>query len=581
MNTCVRICGLLALSLFALLSACDAGPDSLVAEVGDSQITKSYFEAKWAKMYANNSALFPDSLSLEEQQDLVVDALINKELMVLQARLENIKDKTAYDLAYDGQKNYRLIELLKNQEIVDKIPDFTEEDLLKQFEMLGHSADVRHIDLNTEAEALEVHKKLQSGELDFNEAVSRYSIADDVGAGGRMTIGFGASVEPVEEALFLRDAGFLSGPVAVYGKWSIFLVDRPIYVEPSQTFEQVKAQIRKRLETRALRTNGRVHGDYVLDKFGFHFNEEAALRVLPLMPDDITPSQARSREFPNYEKPILKFSEEELSMLLYKLEGESFTLADFSDEFDGLSPYSRPQKAGGMASFKDYIRRKAINQLMPKEAVDKGLDKHPDYVVAMKEFDEQYFMNSVKSLIVDSEIEMSDAHILQWYEDHLKAYTRKSAVKCKQLVTREEGPILEAKDRLDGGEEFDLVARDLAVNFNRGYVSGFFSPDTLMDPSNDLYRNVARLQEIGEKTPIFQYQGYWAIFQLLETSPPVLLPFEDVKGEVRKNLFEHLSMQRLDSLLASWRGNTVVKIHEKVLRKTQRGEAPNPLRDVY
>ena len=77
-------------------------------------------------------------------------------------------------------------------------------------------------------------------------------------------------------------------------------------------------------------------------------------------------------------------------------------------------------------------------------------------------------------------------------------------------------------------------------------------------------------------TEPFYYQGYWGIMQLFETRPAHLMEFEEAKSRVEKDVHESMANAMLDSLLGEWRKDADVEIDQKVLGKTEMGEAPNP-----
>ena len=400
----------LALALVALAAAflsagCGSRGDDVVASVNGTPITLEYLESKWARMYQNDPTLFADSLSLEEKQDKVLETLIKKELIVQQAKKLGLLDNETFQTAYKGQYDYKIIELLRNREIADKVPEFSEEDCRAHYKWLGYEAEARHLDVDDEATAREIVRRIRDGELTFHEAVQEYSTNPDRESGGVLRIGFGGNIESVEEAVFNLEEGEISDAVRTPYGWSIFILDNLKITEPAP-FEEVREGIEKRLKTRALRTIGYEHGNKVLDKYGFKFNWDAASRILAYMPDDLTPSQLQNP--PQYEKPILKFTDEEKEMVLWELEGKKHTLGEYSDTYDALAIFARPQKAMRAQGIYNAIRREAIGQMMPKEAAALNLAEDPEFQVNMKEFEEQQCISLVKLNVVDKDISITD-----------------------------------------------------------------------------------------------------------------------------------------------------------------------------
>ena len=569
---------LVVLSFAFLAAGCGSKGSDVVATVNGEPITLEYLESKWVHMFENDPSLFPDSLSLEEKQDKALDTILKKELIVQKAKAIGVLDDEGYQLNYDGQYKYRIIELLRNKEIVDKIPEFTEEQLRDHYQFLGREVEARHLDIDSEEEANDVIGRIRSGDLSFHEAVQEFSTNPDRESGGVLRIVFGSNIEAIETTLFAMEEGEIADPIRTPYGWSIFILDKTKMTEP-EPFENVKPGISKRLKTRSLRTIGYEHGNKVLDKFGFKFNWDASSRILALMPDDMMQSQIQNP--PKYEKPILKFSDEDKEMVLWELDDEKHTLGEYSDVYDNLSIYARPQKAMRAQGIYNAIRRDAISRLMPREAEDQKLDEDPEFVVSMKEFEEQQCISAVKRTLIDAKIVITDEDTKVWYEEHPLAYTRMEAIRCKQLVTREEEEILEAETRLAAGESFDDVGRDLSIAFDRAWETDYFTPDSLANPENEVFRQILRLKEIGDVTPVFRYQNFWAMYMLTDILPPSLLPFDEVKGKAGEHLFEYNSMALLDSLLTLWRGESEVIIHEKVLRNARMGELTNPNRQEF
>ncbi|MCB9513641.1 MAG: peptidyl-prolyl cis-trans isomerase [Candidatus Latescibacteria bacterium] len=568
---------LTALLLGSLLAGCGGkNPDDVVASVDGVPITVAYFEAKWAKLASNDADFKPTPANLDSMRGAVLDVLINKELMVNKALEEKMVEDTVYREAYDNQLDYRLIEALKNREVVDKMPTFTEDDLLAHYKYLGLTVKARHIDMDLLEDAQKVVADLRAGTISFADAVAKYSTNQDRDRGGDLgTVSFGSNIKPVEDALFNMGEGEITDPIKTPYGYSIFIVDSVKNTQP-QEYAAVRESIKRRLETRALREKGAEHAERALKKHGFKFHWDTAEKVLAKMPDDMTPSQAAQSRANTEEKPVLKFSPEELKMTLYELEGKDYTLQEFSDEYDRLHPFARPQKANRLQGIYNYVQKEVVGKVMPEEARTQGLDKDPEVIVAMKEFEEQACIGAVRRVFVERNLHITEADERAFYEKNPLYYTIKPQVRCKQIINSEEAKIQDAWKRLQAGDSFDDVGRDVSIVFDRQWVTDWFTPDSIANPENEAIRLIARLQEPGEMTEPFYYQGYWGIMQLFETRPAHLMEFEEAKSRVEKDVHESMANAMLDSLLGEWRKDADVEIDQKVLGKTEMGEAPNP-----
>jgi peptidyl-prolyl cis-trans isomerase C len=572
----------LGLLLTVTLGGCGSKkPDDVVATVNEVPITVGYLEAKWAKLAASDADYKPTATNKDSLQQAVLDVLINKELMVAKAKQEKFVEDAVYKEAYENQLSMRLIELLKNKQVVDKLPQFTEDDYLAHYKYVGLTVNARHIDMDTEEEAKKVVSALRKGEISFADAVLKHSTAQDRNRGGDLgAVEFGNNIKPVEDALFSMKEGEITDPIRTPYGWSIFIVDA-VKNTKAEEYASVRESIKHRLEMRALRELGGKHAEDVLKKYGFKFNWDAAEVILRYMPDDLTPSQAAQARARTEEKPLLKFTPEELTMKLYELEGQPYTLAQFSDEYDRLHPFARPQKGNRLQGIYNYVQKEVVGITMPKEARAIGLDQDPELILAMKEFEEQSCIGAVRRVFVDRGLEISEADVRKFYDENPRYYTLKPQVRCKQIVTSEEAKIQDAWRRLQAGETFDAVGSDVSIVFNRQWITDWFTPDSLANEGNEAIRLIARLQQPGQITAPFYYQGYWGIMQLFETRPEQLMDFAEARPRVEQDVREVTASARLDSLLVVWRGEATIDVNKRLLGKTEMGPEPNPNRGRF
>ena len=571
---------MITLSSALILGGCGGkNADEVVATFNGEPLTLGYLEAKWAKLAQNDPSFAPDpdnAARMDSLRHAVLDVIITKELIVDQAYKRKFIEDETYQGALAGQKDYRLIELLKNREVIAKIPEFTEEDYKSHYSLLGWKVKARHLDVDTEEEAKALVDRLRKGEITFEVAVRDYSISPDRDTGGNLGIvTFGTNIKPVEDTLFAMEQGDISDPIKTTLGFSIFIVDEKTYEDPPE-YGSVRESIINRLKMRAMREAGAANAKEVMDKYKFKFNWDAAQVIFDHMPDDPSPAEVEQARIATQEKPILKLDEKALDMVLYEVEGEKHTLREFSDEFDRLHPLSRPLKQDRLQGIYNWVHRTVVNKLMPKEAILKGLDKDPEFVLIMKEFEEQSCIGAVRRAVVDAGVQITEDDVRKWYEENPKYYTLRPSMRCKQIVNAEEEKAKEAYRRLQAGEPADSVGADLSIFYPDKWLSEFFTPDSTKDASNDAMRYSQRLLKPGDFTPPFVSRGYWGILVLADTQPARLMAFEEAKERAQRDLQEIRSSERLDSLLTVWRGEADIVINEKVLRKAVKGPDPTP-----
>ena len=564
---------MLGTMLFSI-AGCGNGsdPQAVVASFDGSPITLGYMEAKWAKLAESDGKFIPTPESIDSLRTAVLDVILKKEIIVAQAFKEKFVEDEVYQKAKKSQRDQKLIELLRDKNINSRVPEFSEEEVKDHYKYVGLSVEARHVDVDLEKQAKELVAKIRSGEMGFHEAALAYSTNPDRVSGGAMgNIGFGNNIKSVEDVLFNSEEGVVTDPIKTPYGWSFFIVDKINHSEPGE-YGAVRASIVNRLKMRAMRELGAEHTKRVMDKYGFSFNWETAQVVLDKMPDDLTPSQMQDARSTTTEKPILKFSQEELRLPLYELEGKPYTLAEFSDEYDRLHPYARPQKGNRLQGIFNWANREVVNILMPREAQVDGLDREPLFMLAMKEFEEQACIGVVRRVLVDQPIVLSDTEVREWYDANPLFYTLKPQVRVYQMANTDEEQIQKAYERLLAGEDFHYVAREHSVVPEHQMLTQPFHPDSVADPGNLAIASIQRLENVGDFTPPFENQGYWGIAQLNEKIDGRLMDFEEAYEKATKDLREITSNARLDSLLGLWRQDHDIVIHDKVLKHAKMGE---------
>ncbi len=162
------------------------------------------------------------------------------------------------------------------------------------------------------------------------------------------------------------------------------------------------------------------------------------------------------------------------------------------------------------------------------------------------------------------EIEVPEASLRDYYDQHLKEFTQPEAVKVRQILTDTQEKAEAILKRLQMGENFASLARSLSIapDRRRGGDLGFFSRGTFPKEFEVCFD----LKE-GELSPIVSSLYGFHIFKLIEKRVETPVPFEDVKAQIEGWLIEKAREEAFQSYYQNLRQHSAVEVNSWVLRK--------------
>ena len=125
-------------------------------------------------------------------------------------------------------------------------------------------------------------------------------------------------------------------------------------------------------------------------------------------------------------------------------------------------------------------------------------------------------------------------------------------VECRFIQCATIPEIQQARKRLDAGEDFEAVARDMsrseAAKVNGGKLAPF-SRDVQGIP--DSFKDAAFALEPGQVSEIVQANGAYILIKLEKRNKPKVVKFDDVKDSVRRELYDRATQLTIRQLRQS------------------------------
>ena len=94
--------------------------------------------------------------------------------------------------------------------------------------------------------------------------------------------------------------------------------------------------------------------------------------------------------------------------------------------------------------------------------------------------------------------------------------------------------LLNVRERLNAGEDFDALAKEFSHCEDGGHDLGFFARGQMV-PS---FEEVAFKTKVGEYSDVFKTEFGYHILKVLELQPAALRPYEEVRYDIESMLYD-------------------------------------------
>ena len=407
---------------------------SLVARIANRAVTLDQVERVW------------DKLEQKESKQDVLETLINREVLLLEARSRELDKSTRVLAGLEHMRRQRAVERLIEREVAGRITVsdaeirtyYEDSDLPTKREVQG-----RHIMVKTAAEAQTLYQALIDGE-NFPELARRFSIDRQTADKGG-DLGYwdeSLMIGPVSKVLFSMQPGELSAPFQ--GREGYFHIVR-MEDERPLPYESIKKRIKDRLYADRLAAQTAKFRANLKKKFNLQLVEETWLQLVKL-------GKTASHGIP-------EFGGDEYSarpLMLYE-EGQ-VALGQYLKWLVATSPQRRPVTVD-TASIARYASRTVVDSvLLPLAARQAGLADDD----AMKHYLENrralLMIEELRRLEAEAPI-VNEAAMRAYYEEHLAYFTDPELLTYEAILLHREADALDVAEKVSQGADMWTLAQ--------------------------------------------------------------------------------------------------------------------------
>ena len=259
-------------------------------------------------------------------------------------------------------------------------------------------------------------------------------------------------------------------------------------------------------------------------------------------------------------------TEDEKNIVLATFTGGKITLLDWFETLHGLSPPSRPKDLNTIKGFDKLLERALTIPLLVTEAKLQGLDKNPDMLKKIKDYEDSCLLNEFRNEKRKEVNEPTAEEVQDYYNNHKKIFNDKK-LRIDQIWCSDLDTAKQAKAELDEGKDFEDVKQQYSLSKNSKpfdtypHNQGLFWKDLWKGEPNEIIGPIKGFYNSSEIK--------WRVVKILEKEPGNILEYSTNLENAIKNL---ITTQKSDALLE--------KCGRELLKKYPHEIFPDRIKDI-
>jgi peptidyl-prolyl cis-trans isomerase C len=540
--------GILMVSMLLLAAGCSKQEGTVVATVGDRQITAEEIDEFFNR---RGIRFISAEMELQAKRDLR-DSLIDQRLLIIGAFEHNLDNQDEVLKVIEGERIKFLLEVLFDEKIMSKaVP--SEAEIKDWYVRMGEEIKASHIVVDSESTAQEVLQKLKEGGI-FEELAIEYSKDQSVkrNQGDLGWFTWGTMVDNFQNAVFRMQPGEISAPVKTdYGYHIIKVIDRRD-LERRPTYGESKLQIRNLIIERRKRTLMQAYSEELKEQYPITVEKPTCQFVLNklefLYPETIG---GRPRWRNNVDPAQLDLAEKDLVLGSYT--GGQLTLGQYLGNLRRIPEEKRPD-FDKYDSLSEVIFQMAFMDILQVEAKEMGLEDHKKYKDKIKIFKELAMADVMRNDSIPYDVELDEGEVQEYYDTHPEEFTTPLRFHLLEIQVTDEEEARTYVNTIRSESEFKRIASEATKrpgyknrNGDLGTVQKEQYPELFEAAENLKKGNIAGPVEAGGK-----YSVIW-VKQRIE---PILEDFNLAK----RRIIDKVTKDKGDALFREWIDNMKKRI---------------------
>lgn len=551
-------------------------PDTVLAKVGDKEITAGYYEKKLGRLNPVDLPRDDEGNSLDTAEMAgkrrFLDTIINKDVMVAVAEQMGFGSDPQIEYARKTLTSFEAVAAVRERLVNVPASKVDEADINKFYEKLGTVRKCRYFICNTREKALRGREQALTG-ADWADLFREFH---DGAQGDKvsfnMDIHFGRFVTAFEDPIFATKVGEITEPVSSTYGWWILKIDSEEQTE-RPPLEEVRRTV---IASITSRNQMRLIEEYKSDvraKYKMYLNEDALVKAYEGLPPD------EALFYPNTQEPVkredlvpLELDPRDFDMDFYgytvKGEPRKYTLGDFKAAYDRMSVFERPKWADMLGGVRSKITDEIDRALFNFDSEERGLHTDPEVVAKVNEKVEELLINRLFEDSVHADKHVSPAALDSAWALTKDKYIFPEMRSGKRMILADQAAADRAHAALVAGEYWR------AVRTAHGVAGDDQTPNNRIEylrsnatgPERDA---MFGLQMGAFSRPFALEDGSYEIVLLEKIDPARNPALAEVAEQVGKNIQNKREEMAFRVALDAWKKQIPIVVNEDKLAKTR------------
>ncbi|RLA81689.1 MAG: hypothetical protein DRG33_00035 [Deltaproteobacteria bacterium] len=481
----------------------------------------------------------------EEVLHEVLDRLIDQYLMAQEARRLGLHKGDEFRWRMEKVRRELAGRMLWMEEF-EKIQEPSREELWNFYKNRVEGVRVRQIFTTDRQKAEEALRRLQSGQ-DFSQVAKELSEGPFARVGGRVgVIRRGQMPKKWEEVVFSMKEGETSGIIQTPDGFYIVRVEG-MKKASQERFEKGLEGIKRRFLREKRKEIRQRLLEQLREKAHIEIDREA-LEELNLQ----TPSK----------------------QVLARVNGEEITAGEVLPVFRAKTfGYEARKRRWNLEYDEDEVKEEALQglideHLISQEAIKRGyFEKDPQLRRALHRYEIGILAELFRQKLISPQIRLKSGEIEAFYHEHVNLFYSPPAYHLRVIEVRSREEAVRLRNEISAGADFAYLAREASLHRSkrRGGDIGWVSENRLPEEVKKALSAIS----VGEVTQPLPQNGHYVIYKLEDVKPGSPRPLEEVKEEIKRELWRRKFSELLRLYLEKLHKLSKIKVDEKALKRLQ------------
>jgi hypothetical protein len=447
--------------------------------------------------------------------------MINTRLIVLEARNIGLHNTPGLTGAVEAHARQLQMEMVLEQYVKDIRPDANEVNRI--YESLVREWKIRSLHLKKEADAKKIDAQLKEGK-DFEQIVQRaMQWSSTEGDPQGVYLKNEQLKLPVAQVIADMEIGSVS-PVLSLGKdgYIVFKLEAT-RIPPTEDPRARKIAFRQALNAERVKAARQYYEEL----------KNAYVKVDRDLFDTL--------DYESQEQSMQNLIDDQ-RVLVQIRDDNPITVAEFSQAlkrkfYHGVKLAAETKK---LNSKKDTVLEDMLQKrLLLIEARKKEIDKGEEFKSRVKEFENSAIFDAFLKKVLIPEIKPDPKALENYYKAHIEEYTTPQMMGIKDLVFVKRDDAVEAMQKLNKGTDFAWLssnAQGQVAPDAQGLINFEGRPLTINSLPQDIQKAVSGASA-GDSRLYASPEGYYYLLYVSQIIAPVQQPFDTVKEEIAKQVF--------------------------------------------